>query len=358
MLCVVASSQDLDRPVDAKRTFKMEFLFEGWHNQFAGKDMISLMNIIKGTFGANSELTGAMNYFMQQWPSSTEIIALGGVRYANWNNANAYVRTDEHGDHWYDATRISSAQNYFLDEYGQMVSSTDTNVMSRWNANYNVVSETSTAYVASGRVSGTPSASVYGGTSDDGDRARHYIDAINIYIDGKKYTIQDQVTCSPIVLDLDGDGQLQASSGQWLPHKYLGGKLVKFDMDGDGFVDMSEWVGPNDGLLIAYKGQETVTGHNLFGDADGFLNGYFKLQLLDVDKNGKLNGEELKTLSVWQDKNSNAKIDAGEVKTVKELGITELNLNHKNLVSNFVQNGETKTMWDWYPSTFAIKATE
>jgi hypothetical protein len=316
--------------------------------------MVSLMGIIKNTFGPNSQLTTAMNYFMQQWPQSSEVIALGGVGYSSWNSMDdsdaARVSTDG-TNHWYDATKLGSANNYFLDEYGQLVSSQDDDVMTRWNANYNVVSESSTAYTSSGRTSGTPSNHVHAGSM-------HYADAINIYIDGKKYTIQDQVNCSPIVLDMDGDGKLQASAGQWLPHRYNGGKLVKFDMDGDGFIDMSEWIGPNDGLLIAYKGQETVTGQDLFGDADGFLNGYFKLQLLDANKDSKLTGEEIKALSVWQDKNGDAKIDAGEIKTLKELGITELNLGHKNLVSTFIQNGETKTMWDWYPSTFAIKATE
>jgi hypothetical protein len=46
----------------------------------------------------------------------------------------------------------------------------------------------------------------------------------------------------PIVIDLDGDG-VEISP--------LGGSAARFDYDGDGFEELSAWVGKDDGLLIA-----------------------------------------------------------------------------------------------------------
>lgn len=359
LLTCFVSSNELDKPIDAAKSFKVEFLFEGWHNQFSGQNMMGLANIIKNAFGDNGQFQVAINYFMQSWPQGSEIMALNNVSSSvNANTWSSYSVSEtalvnsQGSDYWYDATKIAQSTDYYLDEYGQVTQTNNAEIKNRWNTSYETLSEPATkAYISSGRWANTPSNYVHAGSN-------HYIDAINIYIDGQKYTIQDQVNCSPIVLDMDGDGKLEASNGQWLPHQYNGGKLVKFDIDGDGFVDMTEWVGPNDGLLIVYKSQEIVTGHDLFGDADGFLNGYFKLQLLDTNKDGKLSGDELKNLSVWQDKNMDAKIDSGEVKTLKELEIETLHLNHKNLHSTFIQGGKTKSMWDWYPSTFAIRAKE
>jgi len=173
---------------------------------------------------------------------------------------------------------------------------------------------------------------------------------------GTKYTIYAYDTTTPIVLDMDADGCLQASSGKWLPHAVTQDvALVEFDMNGDGFDEMIEWVGANDGLLIAYNPNEKVTGRNLFGDANGFSNGFEQLAARDTNGDSKLTQEELKDLSVWQDKNGNASVDFGEITAVSDLGITEINTTHVGMVSSFVRNGETCTMWDWHPTTALVK---
>jgi hypothetical protein len=179
---------------------------------------------------------------------------------------------------------------------------------------------------------------------------------IQLTMAGKTYELTQNVFVSPIVLDMDGDNKLEASHGEWLPHGFTNCKVVEFDMNGDGFADLTEWIGPNDGLLLTnYTGGTEVDAHQLFGDADGFREGYEKLSALDSNKDGVLAGDELKSLSVWQDKNSNGQADTGEVRSVSELGITEIRTSHERLVSSFVQNGATKTMWDWYPVVFEVK---
>jgi hypothetical protein len=160
---------------------------------------------------------------------------------------------------------------------------------------------------------------------------------------------------TPIVLDMDGDNKLEASGGQWLPHSMAkGAHLILFDMNGDGFEEYVEWVGANDGLLMVYD-KEGTSGKNLFGNAGGFADGFEKLSSLDKNVDKKLTGQELASLSVWQDKNRNGITDKGEVNSVVALGITEIQTSHNVFVSSFVQNGQTKRMWDWHPVSILVK---
>jgi hypothetical protein len=175
---------------------------------------------------------------------------------------------------------------------------------------------------------------------------------LEIVVQSRRYNIFAFDTTTPIVLDMDGDNQLQASGGQWLPHELsAGSNFVEFDMNGDGVKELVEWTGANDGILITYNGEKEVNGHNLFGDAGEFANGYQKLATLDRNGDQVLTGEELSTLSVWQDRNGNATVDSGEVISVNQLGITQIHTSHSNMVSSFTQNGQTKVMWDWHPVT-------
>ena len=184
---------------------------------------------------------------------------------------------------------------------------------------------------------------------------------------GTIYTLNYQTLVSPLVLNMNGSGRLEASNGKWLPHpNSLDTKhLVLFDLLGDGFPMIMEWVGPQDGLLVyltssqirEYQKTGTVhiTGANLFGTMGGWANGYEKLETLDKNHNGKLTGSELNHLYVWQDLNGNAKVDPGELKSVQDLGITEIDtIPNSNLISHFVMNGKKYIMWDWYPNAFSV----
>ena len=182
-----------------------------------------------------------------------------------------------------------------------------------------------------------------------------------IYADNDKLStqktpaIEKKNYATPLVLDMDGDKKLQASGGQWLPHRFHPkAKTATFDINGDHFAEFMEWVGPNDGLLVRYEKGE-MSGLNLFGDAGGFKHGFEKLSVLDKNNDKAISGEELKGLSVWQDKNGNARVDKGEIKSVEDLKITSLSLKHRMFSSSFVQDGKTKSMWDWHPAIQVIK---
>jgi len=171
------------------------------------------------------------------------------------------------------------------------------------------------------------------------------------------YHVYAYDTSTPIVLDLDGDGNLEASKGQHLPHTLCvpESELVAFDINADGFEELVEWVGANDGLLVHDIVNNEVSAKNLFGDATGFKNGFEQLATLDANKDGALTGEELAGLSVWQDKNGNAKIDDGEIHTLESLGITKLNVEAIELTATFERNGKYYKMWDWNPVTIMVK---
>lgn len=171
-----------------------------------------------------------------------------------------------------------------------------------------------------------------------------------------RWDISGSSIVSPIVLNLNGNDKLGASNGEYRPHKTFDFNNSKvFDLYGDGFPVLTEWVTSTDGLLCVPKPDGTIDGTCLFGNVDGFNNGFEKLAQYDSNNNKILEAKELGDLRVWVDKNTNAVPDKGEVFLLEDLGITSLNLNHRFLKSTFVANGQTYTMWDWYPNVFEIE---
>jgi hypothetical protein len=174
---------------------------------------------------------------------------------------------------------------------------------------------------------------------------------VSIYqVDGQKFV-------SPIVLDLRGQGRLEASSGNWLPHpgRLYKDRLMTFDFNANGFEELMEWVGPDDGLLVEPKANGSIDGSCLFGTTGGWTNGFEKLSLRDANHDGELSGDELAGLSVWQDRNGNGKADYGEVRTLADWRITQISLMHSNYRSTFTMNGGSHVMWDWWPSALHVR---
>lgn len=170
------------------------------------------------------------------------------------------------------------------------------------------------------------------------------------------YIQEGSKTVSPLVLDMTGNGVLQASNGQHMPgHDYVATNNIIGDFFGDGFEIAMEWVGPQDGLLVAPKADGSVDLSCLFGTAGGYDTGYEKLSLYDKNNDGKVSGSELDGLSVWQDANTNGIAEAGEVKTVQALGITSIALSDSSdFISSFERNGRTYKMWDWWPNAVEL----
>jgi hypothetical protein len=180
---------------------------------------------------------------------------------------------------------------------------------------------------------------------------------LTITTSARKYVIYAYDTTTPIVLDMDGDGKLEASKGNYLPHDLCipMEEMVAFDINGDNFEELVEWIGPNDGLLVLPVQGEEVSGKHLFGSAKGFQNGFQCLSTLDANNDDVISGEELAGLCVWQDANRNGKVDAGEMNSVQSLGITKLNVKAIELTATFERNGKYYMMWDWCPSVIMVK---
>jgi hypothetical protein len=132
---------------------------------------------------------------------------------------------------------------------------------------------------------------------------------------------------SPIILDLNGDGisTLSVQNG------------VRFDLSADGSLVKTGWVAPNDGLLVIDRNQDGVIndGTELFGTTTKLENGtkatdgYQALSELDSNKDGVINSQDtaFSKLGVWVDSNSDAQTGGGELKSLSDLNIVQLNLN-------------------------------
>jgi hypothetical protein len=317
-------------------------------------NVMDLMNVFQNRFTGEVDQAN-FKYLEDLWPASSEAYFMDtvyndgvyGLQVEGTHDGQYYG--DENGDGTIDSyeagkyTYQNQKQNTWkLNEYGRPVSEGD--------AGYNPADFSYDRTV-------TQTVGRYNNRQYGHRDGTYQIASVNT--GGTRYVIQENYYTSPLLFDMDGDGVTEASDGKWMPHPYANSKLVEFDIDGDGFIDLSEWVGPNDGLLIVYDGQKDVSANDLFGNAGGFATGYEKLSLLDANSDKKIDGDELATLSIWQDKNGNAKVDTGEVSKVQDLGITMISLAYDRtiLVSHFVQNGEKKRVVDWYPSMFVVKKT-
>jgi hypothetical protein len=131
---------------------------------------------------------------------------------------------------------------------------------------------------------------------------------------------------SPIILDLNGDGisTLSFQNG------------TRFDLSADGSSVQTGWVAPSDGLLVLDRNQDGVIndGSELFGTSTTLKNGakaidgYQALAELDSNQDGVISSQDtsFSKLGVWVDSNSDAQTGIGELKSLTELNITQINL--------------------------------
>jgi hypothetical protein len=151
---------------------------------------------------------------------------------------------------------------------------------------------------------------------------------------------------TPIALDLDRSGAVERIvDGEW-----------HIDVTGNGDVKtLHEWFAPTEGILIDASVpvvDGVITGEHLFGDMGGtFADGFSKLGLRDANQDGVISGEELNGFAVWVDANSNAKVDAGEVLTLADVGVHSLIVKHDDNYQSFasLDDGSLMLMEDlWF----------
>ena len=99
--------------------------------------------------------------------------------------------------------------------------------------------------------------------------------------------------------------------------------------------------GGSDGFLTLHKNGNGLVDDatEIFGSTN--VDGFNVLERLDSNADGKIdaNDEKFAELKVWQDTNGNGVVDAGEMKTLTELGITSIDLNR--VKSGVSVNGNT-----------------
>lgn len=160
---------------------------------------------------------------------------------------------------------------------------------------------------------------------------------------------------SPLVLDLVGAAVPDVPGGVAEPHPFAfsPARVAWFDSDGDGYSDLTEWPGPNLGLLVHAPGAvppAAPSAADLIGTAGGYQDGFERLAAFDLNHDGQVVGSELAELLVWRDADGDAVAEAGEWLTPAGLGITALHLAHTGAAGTFQSGAVTRSMWDWWPT--------
>ncbi|MEO0980395.1 MAG: DUF5801 repeats-in-toxin domain-containing protein, partial [Pseudomonadota bacterium] len=158
----------------------------------------------------------------------------------------------------------------------------------------------------------------------------------------------------PIVLDLDGDGVelISVENG------------VAFDHNVDGSPEKSGWVGPQDGLLVRdIDGSGKIeNGSEVFSEVfngGSYANSLEALASLDDNGDGVIDAKDnaFGDIGVWQDVNSDGVTQAGELKSLAELGIDAIGLEadgvYKDIAGNPVYAEGTYRNADGSTSSYA-----
>ncbi|MEP7348493.1 MAG: tandem-95 repeat protein [Sphingorhabdus sp.] len=133
---------------------------------------------------------------------------------------------------------------------------------------------------------------------------------------------------SPIILDLDGDG---------IDMRSIKKSKASFDMNGDGIADDTGWTGKGDGFLVIDRNNDGKISHaSELSFASENKDAKSDLEALaSLDNNGDrvIDSKDARfgELKVWVDANGNGVTDAGELKTLAEVGVTSIGLSASNL---------------------------
>ncbi len=182
------------------------------------------------------------------------------------------------------------------------------------------------------------------------------------------------MAASPIVLDLIAKGEITTtgvSSARYLIPQHRVNATVDFDLSGTGKTVRTEWISGNGQALLVDnrdgKAATDMNGTRLFGDMGGHAHGYEKLAMLDANGDSKISHDELQGLAAWID-NGDARVQDGELKTLAEVGISEMSTvidevptgdGGTHLRSTAILNGKTIMTEDvWFGVDITAKVSD
>ncbi|MEQ1706624.1 MAG: hypothetical protein ABL867_11735, partial [Rickettsiales bacterium] len=165
------------------------------------------------------------------------------------------------------------------------------------------------------------------------------IDDISDAISAAYWKFLDAVVASfsdPLIVDLNGDG-IKLDSFQT--------STALFDLDGNGTKENTGWTRANtdDAFLVIDKNNNNNIDNitEMFGNAS--TPGFADLKSYDSNKDGVINATDTQfsLLKLWNDKNANGVVDAGEMTTLAANGITSISLNYYNKLADISGNIQT-----------------
>lgn len=129
---------------------------------------------------------------------------------------------------------------------------------------------------------------------------------------------------TPVVLDLGGNG-LDLKEADADPH-------VLFDVDGDGVLERTGWIGADDAFLALDRNNDGLitTGDDISftGDLEGAVTDLQGLVAFDTNNNGLIDAGDagFGDFLVWQDANGDGVSTASELSSLVEAGIESIDL--------------------------------
>jgi Ca2+-binding RTX toxin-like protein len=167
-----------------------------------------------------------------------------------------------------------------------------------------------------------------------------------------------EVTRSPLILDLDGDGveTIGTSAG------------VHFDHDANGFAESTGWVGKDDGLLVMDRNGngQIDDGSELFGNNTGVssgekaANGFAALADLDSNHDGKIDASDaaFSQLRVWKDIDSNGVVSEGELLTLEQANVLSISVGYSSQTVTDDQGNQHLQVGQYTRTDGSIKTIE
>jgi hypothetical protein len=149
----------------------------------------------------------------------------------------------------------------------------------------------------------------------------------------------------PVTLDLNGNG---------LHYIGIDDSKAYFDINNDGWREHIAWLAPDDGLLVRDIGSDgkidrydEISFTSYLAGAKTDLEG---LTAFDSNHDGLLSRLDTrwKEFAIWQDKNSDGTSDAGEVRTLDDIGIAQIGLvsDHQiRTVDGVTEHGQSQFVW-------------